>query len=538
MSVRENAMNRNNWTILFLTIAAFAAMVYKVRFLGYHPRMVIPVTVRKVTLDMSFKGHGNAVSIKTFVPRSDYHQTIEPVFRQENKLSFDTLTTDENCIARWENDGFKGNGTITDTFTVYSNETTFKLPRSVLLQQYTGYTEKRWLAATELIEKDAPEINALSVKLGIDTATNAIEIIKRSYHFAADSLKTAKYSSRTSAVLALKLREASCNGKSRLMVALLRHRGIPSRLVGGFIMKNGEKRTTHQWVETDVNGVWVPFCPLNRYFAKIPESYLAFYRGDEPMFTRTSNIGFKYLYTTTSKRVAPENRASRGTVYAFNILRLWELFGKAGISLELLRVLLMIPLGAIVIIIFRNVIGVHTFGTFLPVLIAVSYEDSGLLWGHLIFCTVILLGVGVRYILEKYHLLHSPKLTIILIAVICTLILLTVVGILTHNSRLYTASMFPLAICAITVERFCITIESKGLMKTLNIFFWTLVVVTFSYLSMLSTFFQTVVMTFPEVMLFFIAISIYLGSWNHLRLMEFLRFRKIIFNDKGKEDRL
>jgi transglutaminase-like putative cysteine protease len=55
-------------------------------------------------------------------------------------------------------------------------------------------------------------------------------------------------------VTAAKLGEASCNGKSRLFIALARRAGIPSRLVGGVILSTGVKRTSHQWVEAYVSG--------------------------------------------------------------------------------------------------------------------------------------------------------------------------------------------------------------------------------------------------------------------------------------------
>ncbi|NIO09075.1 MAG: hypothetical protein GTO40_14095, partial [Deltaproteobacteria bacterium] len=42
------------------------------------------------------------------------------------------------------------------------------------------------------------------------------------------------------------------------------------------------------------------------------------------------------------------------------------------------RVLLMIPLGALLVVVFRNVIGINTFGTFMPVLIALAFRETQL----------------------------------------------------------------------------------------------------------------------------------------------------------------
>ncbi len=519
---------------MILLILVWAALVaYKVVVLGVQPQDVIPVAARKVALQMSFVGHGDDVSIKTFLPSNNPRQTIENIEISAPGLEHKISSENTNEILTFKGKKVKGPMEFSASWQVRPKLITYELPAELSKQDYSNdHSMKQWLKATDMVQSESKEILELTEKLGIAESKNVRDIVDAAFTFAQDSISSAKFSSRTDALLALTLRQASCNGKSRLFVAINRHLGIPSRLVGGLIMKDGEKRTTHQWAEVYISGEWVPFDPLNNHFATIPDHYLQFYVGDEALFLRSANINFSFIYKIETVMVT---RKSSGVVTKsfFNTGRLWELFDEAGIPLSTLRILLMIPLGAIIIIIFRNVIGVHTFGTFLPVLIATSMRETGLLWGMIIFSTVIFTGIFVRQFLEKYKLLHSPKLTIILVSVIVSLITLTVIGIKTGNQELLSASMFPLAILAITTERFCTVIESAGLKKAMIIFIWSLVVVAFCYISMLSVLIQSIVMVFPETLLLIVALSIYLGSWNSLRLMEFIRFRKIIF---GKEN--
>lgn len=526
-------MNRRIVTIALLCLVCSIVVGYKIKVLGYHPRMVIPVFGYRLLLDMHLDGHGNPVSVTTFVPRSTPMQRISDLQVRSGPFAHATHTDGDNTVASWNADNVTGSVELSMSYLVHNKAVRFRLPDSLSIPTSYGPHYVSFLQATDLIQKDHPEIAALARRLGIHARENAVDITRTAFHYAADSLGSARFSARTDALLALKLREASCNGKSRLMVALLRHRGIPSRLVGGIILETGRKRTTHQWVEARLGDRWVPFCPLNGYFAELPDTYLAVYRGDESMFVRTANVNFKYGFHIRRVMLPRHNRDAVTQASLLNILNLWEMFSRAGIPLELLRILLMIPLGAVVIIIFRNVIGVHTFGTFLPVLIATAYRDTGLLWGHLVFVVVIGVGVLVRLLLDRYRLLHSPKLTIILVSVIVTLILLTVAGIKTGLRSLFGASMFPLAIMAITIERFGIVSEMRGLRHALVVCFWTIVVVTFCYLSMLSIFLQSIVLTFPETLLLIVAASMYLGSWNNLRLSEFIRFRRLIFGKRG-----
>ncbi|MBF0432859.1 MAG: hypothetical protein HQK83_16360 [Fibrobacteria bacterium] len=516
-------------TMGLLCAVFLITVIYKIMVLGYHPRMVIPVVSYQVKLDMHMEGHGKEVNIRTFIPPSGGRQEITQLQPVSGSFHYTSEQSGNNLGARFYKSNAKGPHSLSLSYQAKNKTLSFALPESLSLSFESLPEWTPYLRETPLIQVRHPKVLALAKRLGISGNKNAVTIVRQAYLYVADSIQNAGFSSRTSALLALQLGEASCNGKSRLMVALLRHAGIPARLVGGLIMESGSKTTTHQWLEARLGGNWVPFCPLNHHYAEIPDRYLTLYYGDEAMFTRTANINFTYRYEMKKKMTARTQQANRGGVSWLNVLNLWEMFRQAGIPLDLLKVLLMIPLGAVVIIIFRNVIGIHTYGTFLPVLIATSYRETGLFWGHFIFVAVIITGFAVRFLLERFRLLHSPKLTIILVSVIVALLFITVIGILTGNKNLFAASMFPLAIMAITIERFSIVAESDGFKKAFIIFLWTLAVVTFCYISMLSVLLQSVIMAFPETLLLIIAVSIYLGSWNNLRLSEFIRFRKLIF---------
>lgn len=52
------------------------------------------------------------------------------------------------------------------------------------------------------------------------------------------------------------------------------------------------------------------------------------------------------------------------------------------------QVLLTVPVGVFLLVILRNLIGIKTFGTFMPVLIAMSFRETQLLWGLVLFTLV------------------------------------------------------------------------------------------------------------------------------------------------------
>jgi len=70
------------------------------------------------------------------------------------------------------------------------------------------------------------------------------------------------------------------------------------------------------------------------------------------------------------------------------------------------------------ICVLRNLIGFPTFGIFMPVLMALAFRSTGLVYGLIIFTGVVLMGYIVRRSIDKLHLLLVPRLSVILTLVI------------------------------------------------------------------------------------------------------------------------
>jgi hypothetical protein len=526
-------MTARKWTIFGLVVTALAIMGYKVLILGFSPAVVVPVKGYKVDLLMSVKGHGLPINVRTYLPNSNRHQSITQEV-QVNGVFAQTVEQDErgNRLGVWHGDPVDGFQEFSYSFFVSPREIKYNLPEPIPRIQNIPDSLSYWLNSTELVQTNDSSIIAQSQLLGLDSLSDMRLVVRRVYDYVQNQIRPAKFSGETSALTTLQLGEASCNGKSRLVVALLRHEKIPSRLVGGMILEEGEKRVVHQWVEVFLGTEWVSLDALNAHLFTLPANYLELYRDDETLFRRTSNIHFKYSWQTTSVLV-PRGNGDDASWKRHKFLALWALFQEAGISMDVLRVLLMIPFGALITVLFRNMGGITTFGTFLPVLIATAYRDTGVLWGHASFMLIILSGAAMRPLLNRLKLLHTPRLTIILVLVVLEMLGLTLLGIYSKQSGLTHASLFPIAIMAITIERFSVTMEEKGFQSTFWIFVNTLVVVTFCYLGMLSVFLQTMVLAFPEVMLLVIATAVYLGGWTGLRVMELWRFRRMIFAREG-----
>jgi hypothetical protein len=496
-----------------LLLATVGGLVlYKIRALGYSLSDTLPLTSYHVTYALDFDGHGEDARVRTFLPSSDAHQQISQEENQAPGLHFDQRLDGLNRVATWTGTDVPEGTRVRYSFTVLPSAIQFRIPTGLPVPETYPASVSPFLRPEKEIQVDAPEIAATLKGIQADQGT-VLERLRRIYTLTS-GLKARPFKGTTDALTALRLGEASCNGKSRLFVALARASGIPARLVGGLILEQGAKKTSHQWVEAYVAGHWVPFCPTNEHFAELPERYLTLYYGDESLFRHSSDINFNYRFEVTSHLIpSPKAKAS------------FKLF----ISFSLLRTLLMLPVGALIVVLFRNVIGLPTFGTFLPALIAAGAGETGALWGFVGVLIVVVVVAMVRWGIQRLELLHSPTLAILLTVVTLALLGTSLLSERFGLMALAHVTFFPIAVLAITAERFYLSFTEQGTQTALKELGGTLFVMLACFLVMNSLALQVLLIGFPEILLLVVAANIYLGRWVGVRLLEYRRFRRLLF---------
>lgn len=516
---------RVGWVVAGLILVPALLSTFKIVALGYSPRVVVPDTIYDVDISMSGVARDDGISMRSFLPSSDERQEV---FEERNSSGGLVLSIEQNGPNRtgeWSSDEIRGPVHVKYSYSVRAQAWQWDIDPEVKVGEPPAGFDS-FLQSTDAIQVDSPEVGDLYARL-VGDETRALPILKSTFDFVADEVTTTDFTGTTDAVTALRLKEASCNGKSRLLVALLRRARIPARLVGGLIMQSGTKRTSHQWVEAYVAGHWISLCPTNDYFAHVPASYLKIYEGDEVLFSHTPDINFAWSFRV-KKQLTPSTGLRKVKSHPLNVLDLYDLFARVGVSLNLLKIVLMIPVGALVATFFRNVVGLQTFGTFLPALIAAAARDTGIVWGLIGFTTVILIVALLRGGLEGFRLLHTPKLSAMLAVVVALLITMSLLGAKAGVFDIARLTLFPIAILTLTAERFALVIEERGKMDALLILAQTLIVTATCYAFMSSLFLQTAILTFPELIAVLVGLNLWLGRWMGLRVVELWRFRTLV----------
>lgn len=473
---------------------------------------MLPQRVHEVEVRMALRSQDGRGFVRTYLPTRDMRQDI----LEESILSGGPMGRVEwdahGRKATWENVAED----VRYRFVVRTDAVTYDLSEWTPMEGAVAAPGMRvHLESTGSIQSAHPELAALARTLGLDEL-DGLEALERIYVHVM-GLDPAPFKGMTDALTALRLGEASCNGKSRLFVALCRHIGLPARLVGGLILDEGEKRTSHQWLEVHIDGTWVPFDALNGHFASLPADYLALYRGDVGLFGHSSDVPMDYGFSIRSRLRLSDRVLERHAV--------WRAFAAAGLPTGALGFLLLIPLGAAVVALMRNVVGLKTFGLFLPALIAVSMQETGLGVGTAAFALVILFVAALHPLLVLWRLLYTPRLVILLVGVVSSYLAISAWGWRMGHPEWVYVTLFPVVVVAITAERFAREIEEVGVASALSTAGQTLVVVLMAFLAMQSVTVEAVLLTYPVLFLWIVAAMMLLGRWTGIRVTEYRRFR-------------
>ena len=501
-----------------LIVLTISLILYRLQRMDLDWSYFAPNRVYSLQIEQTFSGHGDTVSLASFLPETDDRQRILTEDNLSDGLQFQSYEEEGNRVGKWHAEELNGEMRVLYNARVRTSPMRYEIDPKIRIEDVQVSRENADVQPTEVIQSESEEIRSLAESL-MPKNHRLLGYLKNIFGYV-EKLGFKAFKGTTDALTAFRLGEASCNGKSRLLVALLRARRIPARLVGGLVMTVGTKRTSHQWVEVLVGGRWVPMDPTNHHFAEIPEYYLTVYRGDRVFFKHSADIGFKYEFSFQKKMVPPQEIDESKQVFGF-----FAVFKKMGIPLDFLKSIIMIPLGAVIVVIFRNVIGLRTFGTFLPVLIAVACRNTGIFWGLLGFTVIIAVVSLLRHLISKLQLLHSPQLGVLLTAVIGLLLGASALGATFDTISLAKMSLFPVVIIAITSERFAVMEIEEGRLAAWKILAESLAVVSVCYLVMNSLSLQILMLGFPELLFFVAALNIWIGRWVGLRASEWVRFK-------------
>ncbi|HAI98183.1 TPA: hypothetical protein DCL30_01400 [Candidatus Peribacteria bacterium] len=198
-----------------------------------------------------------------------------------------------------------------------------------------------------------------------------------------------------------------------------------------------------------------------------------------------------------------------------------------GVSSQIVILLLILPLIAMILAFLRQVVGITTFGLFTPSIITLSFLAIGWKAGIVYLLLILIAGYSTRAIMQRWELLHVPRMAVVLSVVSVTLLLL--LGTAAAFKITYERdTVFILLIMSTLAESFLSLKAEEGwrsaMIATTETIFAALLCVWVVQWPLL----QSLILAYPELILLAILADIALGRWSGLRLVEYFRFREVI----------
>lgn len=311
--------------------------------------------------------------------------------------------------------------------------------------------------------------------------------------------------------------------KTDIFVQLMQLARVPALLVHGLVLEDGRRNQQliplikiylyDSWQLIDVES--------GKASNELP---ILVWQQDAPSLLdvvggKNSKIAFSISHGTQSALHEANRSSMKGDFFDFGLYHL------PIDEQNLFKGILLLPIGALVVVFLRVLIGLKCNGTFMPVLIATSFIQTELLNGVVGFLLIVSIGLIIRSYLSRLNLLLVSRISAVVIVVIGIIVVFTVIAFRMGLTEALTISFFPMIILAWTIERMSILWEEEGGKEVLVQGGGSLIVAVIAYLMMDNQLIRHWVFNFLGVHFLIMAAILLMGQYTGYRLLELRRFK-------------
>jgi hypothetical protein len=314
--------------------------------------------------------------------------------------------------------------------------------------------------------------------------------------------------------------------KGRAMLAmgidLLGLAGVPARIAYGVRLDpEAGGQVPVPLVEYYDGAYWKVRDPAEPSAVLDGRAMFVWHRGGGPLLDVTGGENSRVSFTVVKDRIP----LARLTNLSDSPFLVSTILGLPLAERAVFRYIVLIPLGAFVVVLMRNIIGIPTLGTFMPVLLALALLEIPLVRGLIMFGVLIAAGLWFRFLLSRLNLLVVPRVAACVVIVTLLMMLMTVISYRMGIGGGLQITLFPMIILAWTIERMSIIWEEEGGRSAIAQVGGSVVVAVLAYLFMRVPQVQYWAFYFPELLLVLLAGILIIGRYTGYRISEWIRFK-------------
>lgn len=506
-----NSFTAKGWA-LALILTGLVITAYKAYELGLPLSPDQNTDVWTIQAQVSFKGKSGPAKLSLFIPENTPGFMLLDEDFISSRYGLTIAKTHENRRADWAIRRAKGAQTLYYRISVARSNLKADWESKPEFPDPPDY-EEPYASAIRAIIEDVREESA-------DVESYTLELLKQ--------LNSSSPNENVELIRDQASNSAQWTGE---IINVLKGVRIPARMIWGIdITDSANDASLRPLLQVHNSSNWLTFDPETGSEG-IPANFLVWKVGDKGVSALDggNNLDLKFSVTRTYAElidVARQGAAKRDSFFSkFSLLTLPVQNQNA------YQLLLMLPLGALLVVFLRTIIGLKTFGTFMPILIAMAFRETQLFWGVIMFSLIVSIGLMIRFYLEKLFLLLVPRLASVLVIVVILMLLISMITNQLGVERLLSISLFPMVILAMTIERMSITWEENGAREAIMQGVGSLFVASLGYLVMTNENLMYLIFVFPELLLVVLGLCLWMGGYTGYRLTELVRFKSMLGKD-------
>ena len=495
---------------VLLILAGIGLVTYKSQLLQLPVTPGAYQTIWTIEAKVEFIARGEPVKVSLALPKAQSNmQVLDEIFSSSG-YGFTVEETDGHERAIWTTRRATGSQALYYKLDVYRQPgraqiTLPEMPPNITPPDWVG-TRRAALrsAAAALIER--------SWENSADRNTFVTQIIRSFNNPENDDAR---------------LIRTSLEGQNRvsMLLDLLAAAEIPAHILRGIYLEDDRTRISPAaLVEIHDGEQWQVFNPANGELG-LPVNFLIWQRGDKSLLDleggRRSRVSFSILANDVPQREASLKQMGDETAALVD----FSIYSLPIEQQSIFKFILLVPVGALIVILMRVVVGVRTAGTFMPVLLAIAFVQTDLLTGVVIFLLILVVGIWVRSLFSRLDMLMVARIAAVVVLVVSLMAAISIVSYKLGIEQALTVTFFPMIIIAWTIEHMSILWEDDGPMEVLIQTTGSLVVAILCFFVMTNRYVEHWMFNFPELLLALLGLTIILGQYTGYRFSELMRFR-------------
>lgn len=404
-----------------------------------------------------------------------------------------------------------GNYRVETEFRVHVSSLVRSEPKKIKLSETN---RSQWLSSSTGIDVDTVYTTGAVDRFSKETAS-ADELIDKLFDYVSSNIRIKKHAGSGSEK-ALAQKAASEHGMINALIALLRTAHLPARLVTGVNLQAKAAQQPFYWIEVYDSETWIPLDPVRGYLRNLPAFYIPVRKGDEPLII-TEGAKVKSTTWRIDTVSAPSGLSLSDSSKLTDIFDLNRLSPD---NRENLGLLLLLPLGVLATEIMRQLMGIRTYGTFTPSLMALAVVHVDRTTAIIVFLMVTVIGIAIRAYLPNLNLQRTARLAMVFTLVSISMAIIMSGLIYFDPAADSIVVLLPVVVLTMLVDRIYTIADQRGMRTALIRLFWTVVAAFVSLLILLQADWSIWLVAYPEIHALTLAVIIIIGLYQGPKLSE------------------